>query len=32
VLTEAQIDRLLRDHAPVMHRFGYLTDLGEIVY
>jgi aryl sulfotransferase len=32
VLTEAQIDRLLRDHAPVMRRFGYLTDTGEVVY
>ncbi len=32
VLTEAQIDRLLHDHAPVMRRFGYLTDTGEIVY
>lgn len=32
VLTAPQIDRLLRDHAPVMRRFGYLTDTGEIVY
>jgi hypothetical protein len=32
VLTAAQIDRLLRDHAPVMHRFEYLTDMGEILY
>jgi aryl sulfotransferase len=32
VLTEVQIERLLHDHAPVMRRFGYLTDTGEIVY